>query len=117
MEAYAEFLNAVFARYRSGAQRAAGAAQRGASTLAQTTTGWWARRTGRQEPRRARRRGASEEATFPIPGYDEMNVQEISERLDPLTEDQIRQLKDHERENHNRKTLIERYDAKLRASS
>ena len=46
-----------------------------------------------------------------------MNVQEISERLDPLTEDQIRQLKDHERENHNRKTLIERYDARLRASS
>ena len=114
MEAYAEFLNAVFARYRSGAQR-------GASTLAQTTTGLVGTAAGAAGATAGAAagaaRGASEEATFPIPGYDEMNVQEISERLDPLTEDQIRQLKDHERENHNRKTLIERYDAKLRASS
>jgi len=44
-------------------------------------------------------------------------LQEFPGRLDPLTEDQIRQLRDYERQNQNRKTLIERYDAKLRASS
>ena len=40
----------------------------------------------------------------------------IEGRLGPLTDDQIRRLRDYERENQNRKTLIERYEAKLRAS-
>ncbi len=46
-----------------------------------------------------------------------MNVEEISERIDALTAEQIRRLRDYERANQNRKTLIERFDSRLRASS
>jgi hypothetical protein len=55
-------------------------------------------------------------ATFPIAGYDEKNVEEISKQLDGLTDEQIRQLKAYERQNKNRQSLIERFDSKLRAS-
>ncbi|HET7273108.1 MAG TPA: hypothetical protein VFI90_18720 [Rubrobacter sp.] len=55
-------------------------------------------------------------ATFPIAGYDEKNVEEISKQLDALTDEQIRQLKAYERKNKNRQSLIERFDSKLRAS-
>ncbi len=46
-----------------------------------------------------------------------MTVEEIERRLGPLTDDQVKRLRDHERQNQNRKTLIDRYDQKLRASS
>jgi hypothetical protein len=121
VEAYAEFLDAAFAQYRSGAERAAGSARilaetttNAVNTAAGATTGA-VRETA--DTAAGATRSAAETATFPIPGYDGMNVEEISGRLDPLTEDQIRQLRDYERQNQNRKTLMERYDAKLRASS
>jgi hypothetical protein len=51
----------------------------------------------------------AETATSPIAGYDEMNVEEISERLDVLTDEQVRQrVRDYEWSNQNRKTLISR---------
>jgi hypothetical protein len=62
-------------------------------------------------------RRTAETATFPIAGYDEMNVDEISERVDALTDEQVRRLRDYEKANQNRKTLIERFESGLRASS
>jgi hypothetical protein len=55
-------------------------------------------------------------ATFPIAGYDEKNVDEISARLDALSAEQIRRLRTYEKANKNRQSLIERFDSKLRAS-
>ncbi len=46
-----------------------------------------------------------------------MSVEEIEGRLGPLTDEQVRRLRNHERQNQNRKSLIDRYDQKLRASS
>ena len=57
-----------------------------------------------------------ETATFPIAGYDDKNVDEISARLDGLSAEQIRQLRSYERAHKNRRSLIERFDSKLRAS-
>ena len=54
---------------------------------------------------------------FPIAGYDEMNVAEIGDRLDGLTAAQIRELREYEKRNKNRETLIEQFDRKLRAAS
>jgi hypothetical protein len=53
-------------------------------------------------------------ATFPIANYDEKNVDEISARLDGLSAEQIRHLKDYEKAHKNRQSLIERFDSKLR---
>jgi hypothetical protein len=55
-------------------------------------------------------------ATFPIAGYDEKNVDEISARLDGLSAEQIRRLRAYEKANKNRQSLIDRFDNKLRVS-
>jgi hypothetical protein len=108
--AYMDFLDATFSQYRAGAlasgQTAAGVVGAATDATARTVdaaTGG-ARRT-------------AEAATFPIAGYDEMNVEEISDRVDALSDEQVRRLRDYERANQNRKTLIERFDSRLRSSS
>ena len=55
--------------------------------------------------------------TFPIAGYDEMNVREIGERLEGLSAAEIRTVREYEKRNKNRETLIEQFDRKLRAVS
>jgi hypothetical protein len=54
---------------------------------------------------------------FPIAGYDELSVEEISRRLEALSEAQIKQVRDHERRTKNRKSLIEQFDRKLNVVS
>jgi hypothetical protein len=54
---------------------------------------------------------------FPIPGYDELNVGEISARLDGLTAAQLREVREYEKRNKNRETLIEQIDRKIRSNS
>jgi hypothetical protein len=55
--------------------------------------------------------------TFPIAGYDEMNVREIGDRLEGLSAAEIRAVREHEKRNKNRETLIEQFDRKLKAAS
>ena len=119
-EAYAEFLNTAFSRYRAGTEQAAQSAQQGARTLAETTTGLLGTATGAvgatagATVEGAER--AAEAAVFPIEGYDEMNVEEISERLDNLSVEELQLLRDYEELNKKRETLLERMDRKIRAS-
>ena len=55
--------------------------------------------------------------TFPIAGYDEKNVEEISRRLKTLTGEQLRRVKDYERRNKNRETLVREIDRNIAAAS
>jgi hypothetical protein len=61
-------------------------------------------------------RPAAGTPTLPIAGYDEMNVEEISERLNDLSAEQIRLLRDYEERNKKRNTLLEQMDRKIRAT-
>ena len=54
---------------------------------------------------------------FPIANFDELNVGEISDRLDGLTAAQIREIREYEKQNKNRETLIEQLDRTLKAAS
>jgi hypothetical protein len=54
---------------------------------------------------------------FPIPNYDELNVEEVKGALDGLTAAQIREVREYEKRNKNRETLIEQFDRKLKAAS
>ena len=58
-----------------------------------------------------------DDVAFPISGYDEMNVKEIGERLEGLSAAEIRTVREYEKRNKNRETLIEQFDRKLRAAS
>src|SRR5919112_2016205 len=49
--------------------------------------------------------------------YDELSVAEISRRLDGLSADQLRKIRQYEKQNKNRETLIEQIDRKIRANS
>lgn len=53
--------------------------------------------------------------SFPIWGYDDMNAAEVQSRLDGLTPAQLRKVRDHERRNSNRKTVLRAIESRLRA--
>jgi len=116
VEAYAEFLNEAFSRYRSGTEQAAQSAREGARTLTETTTGLLGTATGAVGASVEGAERAAEAAVFPIEGYDEMNVDEISERLDGLSVEELQLLRDYEELNKKRETLLEQMDRKIRAS-
>jgi hypothetical protein len=54
---------------------------------------------------------------FPIANYDELNVREIGNRLDGMSAAEIRTVREYEKQNKYRETLIEQFDRKLRTAS
>ncbi|MBA3425824.1 MAG: hypothetical protein H0U04_15070 [Rubrobacter sp.] len=54
---------------------------------------------------------------LPIANYDELNVDEVSKRLDGLSAAEIRELRIYEKQNKSRETLIDQFDRKLKAAS
>ena len=61
--------------------------------------------------------GEIDRASFPIASYDELNVAEISRHIDRLSAAQIREIREYEKRNKNRETLIDQFDRKLKAAS
>jgi ATP-dependent Clp protease ATP-binding subunit ClpA len=53
-------------------------------------------------------------ARFPIEGYDELTVEEVSDRLEGLSREELRAVRDYEERNKNRDTLLEELDRKIR---
>ena len=56
-------------------------------------------------------------ARFPIEGYDELTVEEVSSRLGGLSAEELRVVRDYEERNKNRDTLLEQLDRKIRGGS
>jgi hypothetical protein len=48
--------------------------------------------------------------------YDELSVAEVSRRIDGLPAEQLRKVREYEKNNKNRETLIEQIDRKIRAN-
>ena len=116
VEAYTRFLEDAFSRYRSGTEQAAQSAQEGVRTLTETTTGLLGTVTGAVGATVEGAEQAAEAAVFPIEGYDEMNVDEISERLDGLSVEELQLVRDYEERNKKRETLLEQLDRKIRTA-
>ena len=57
------------------------------------------------------------EARFPIEGYDELNVEEVSARLGALSAEDLREVRDYEERNKNRDTILEELDRRIRSGS
>jgi oligoendopeptidase F len=57
------------------------------------------------------------DAQFPIEGYDELTVEEVSGRLGSLSAEDLREVRDHEERNKNRETVLEQLDRRIRGSS
>jgi hypothetical protein len=54
---------------------------------------------------------------LPLEDYDSMNVRQISGRLDDLSVEEVRGLRNYEADNKNRRTLINRFDRRIEAGS
>ena len=52
--------------------------------------------------------------TFPILGYDDLSAGQINERLSDLTPAQLRKVRDHEKRNANRKSVLQAIERKLK---
>ncbi len=116
VEAYTQFLNDAFSRYRGGTEQAAASAREGVRTLSETTTGLLGTATGAVGATVEGAERAAEAAVFPIEGYDDMNVDEISGRLDDLSMEELQLVRDYEELNKRRQTLLEQMDRKIRAT-
>jgi hypothetical protein len=121
VQAYAEFLDEAFSRYRGGTEQAAQSAREGARTVFETTAGLVGTATGAASATAGATAGAmrsaGQTASFPIAGYDEMNVDEVSKRLNDLSVEELQLVRDYEERNKRRETLLEQMDRKIRASS
>jgi hypothetical protein len=119
VEAYTQFLNDAFSQYRAGTDQAVGTVREGARTLSDTATGLVGTATGvvgtaAEAPVDAAS-SAAESAVFPISGYDDMNVEEVSKQLNDLSTEELRLVRDYEERNKNRETLLTQMDRKIRA--
>jgi quinol monooxygenase YgiN len=110
--------------YLSGTEQIAGTMQEGAMATGQTATGLLGDVTGAVSDVTGRTldattsgaERAAEAVVFPIEGYDEMNVEEISGRLNDLSTEELQLVRDYEELNEKRQTLLERMDRKIRAT-
>lgn len=108
---YMDFLDTAFSQYREGAQRASESAQEGARAGSQTITD-----VVGVAADTAQATAESAAGQPPIDGYDEMNVGEVTSRLDGLSEAELRRVRNHEQRNKNRETLIAEIDRRLGAT-
>jgi polyhydroxyalkanoate synthesis regulator phasin len=59
------------------------------------------------------RRTAGVGPNFPVTGYDDLNAEQIVKRLGTLTPAELRKVRDHERRNAKRKTVLAAIESKL----
>jgi CRP-like cAMP-binding protein len=57
------------------------------------------------------------DAQFPIEGYDELTVEEVSTRLGSLPTEDLREVRHYEERNKNRETVLEQLDRRIRSGS
>jgi polyhydroxyalkanoate synthesis regulator phasin len=91
---------------------------KGAKDVRKQATGARRRAVRAASPALARadraRRAAGVGPNFPITGYNDLTVPEIRRRLRDLTPAELRKVRDHERRNAKRKTVLNSIEAKLK---
>jgi hypothetical protein len=57
------------------------------------------------------------DAQFPIEGYDELTVEEVTAHLDALSAEDLREVRDYEERHKVRETILEQLDRRIRSGS
>ena len=60
--------------------------------------------------------GRSDAVGLPIEEYDSLSVSQITQRLRELSLEEVEQLRDYEAENRNRRSIMQRFETKIRAA-
>ena len=66
-----------------------------------------------KEQKTEARRGKSPDRNLPIENYDKLTIPQVMMRLDFLSSKDIKKVKNYESTHRNRKTLLEKLDAKI----
>jgi hypothetical protein len=56
---------------------------------------------------------ARKDAEVPLNNYDDLSVGKIEKKIQGLSKDDVQAVRDYEKKNKNRKTLLEKLDAKI----
>ncbi len=59
------------------------------------------------------RRATGIGSSFPVSGYDDLTAAEVGERLSDLSAPELRKVRDYERRNANRKSVLQNIERKL----
>ena len=70
-------------------------------------------RIGNDGPTPAARRAAGVGPSFPILGYDDLTAAQVQSRLDGLSPAELRKVRDYEKRNANRKSVLDAVETKL----
>jgi hypothetical protein len=95
VSAYMDFLDSMFLFYRRSVEEIERSAERSAEVSPESRA----------------------DGSLPLEDYDSLNVREVSARLNELSVEEIRQLRDYEARNKNRRSLLERFDNRIEAGS
>src|ERR671910_1509191 len=102
--AYMEFMDSMFSYWQGGIQTA----EQGA------------RETEKAEGRTEREGTATSQpsdAELPLDNYDLLRANEVADRIEPLSLEEIKRLRDYEAKNQNRRSVLKRMDERINAAS
>jgi hypothetical protein len=76
----------------------------------------WEEESQGDESAAAIEEGRSGAEGLPIDGYDSLSVSQVTQSLRELSLEEVEQLRDYEAENRNRRSIMQRFETRIRAA-
>jgi hypothetical protein len=78
--------------------------------------GWQEESQGGESAAAIEEEGRSHAEGLPIDEYDSLTVSQVTQRLRELSLEEVEQLRDYEAENRNRRSIMQRFETRIRAA-
>jgi len=104
VDIYMNFMDSMFSYWQGASQTAEGAAEPAPITSTPSTA-------------ESTIRSQSSDQVLPLENYDKLNANEITDRIEKLDAQDIERLREYETRNKNRRSVLERMDARISAAS
>src|ERR687897_1152253 len=102
--AYMQFMDSMFSYWQGGIQTAERAAEPAPTSSPPKT----AESTPTSQP---------SDAELPLDNYDKLRANEVVDRIEPLSLEEIKRLREYEAKNQNRRSVLKRMDDRINAAS
>ena len=105
VDTYMYFMDSMFSYWQGATQTAEGPVEPDAVSTTAPTIG-----------ESTATSGSSDEEELPLENYDKLNANEVLDRIEKLSAQEIERLRDYEARNKNRQSVLERMDARIRVA-
>src|SRR5215213_1553389 len=105
VDIYMNFMDSMFSYWQGATQTAEEAAEPAPISSSPSSTA------------ESTQRSQSSDAELPLENYDKLNAIEVTDRIEKLDAQDIERLREYEARNKNRRSVLERMDARIRAAS